>query len=153
MFLPDKVQGYREARRVLQPGGRFVFSVWDRISENEFAGVVTEALAMLFPQDPPQFLARTPHGYHDVALIREQVAMGGFRSIVVQTLDDRSRTAAPHDAAFAYCHGTPLRNEIVARDPSRLAEATRWSADALARRFGKGPIEGRIRAHVITAIR
>ena len=45
MFFPDKVQGYREARRVLKPGGRFLFNVWDQISENEFADVVTEALA------------------------------------------------------------------------------------------------------------
>jgi len=66
MFFPDKVRGYREARRVLKPGGHLFFNVWDRISENEFADVVTEAVAGLFPQDPPRFLARTPHGYHDV---------------------------------------------------------------------------------------
>src|SRR5262245_24498826 len=41
MFLPDKVQGYREARRVLKRGGHFLFNVWDRISENQFADVVT----------------------------------------------------------------------------------------------------------------
>src|SRR5450759_1348840 len=65
MFFPDKVQGYKEARRVLKPGGHFFFSVWDKISENDFADVVTQALAGLFPQDPPRFMARTPHGYHD----------------------------------------------------------------------------------------
>jgi ubiquinone/menaquinone biosynthesis C-methylase UbiE len=31
MFFPDKVQGYKEARRVLRPGGQFLFNVWDRI--------------------------------------------------------------------------------------------------------------------------
>jgi len=50
MFFPDKVQGYREALRVLNPGGHFFFNVWDRISENQFADVVTEALATLFPR-------------------------------------------------------------------------------------------------------
>ena len=34
--LPDKVKGYAEARRVLKPGGRFFFNVWDRIEENDF---------------------------------------------------------------------------------------------------------------------
>ena len=66
MFFPDKVQGYKEARRVLRSGGRFIFSVWDQISENEFADVVTEALAAIFPDDPPRFMARVPHGYHNV---------------------------------------------------------------------------------------
>jgi ubiquinone/menaquinone biosynthesis C-methylase UbiE len=67
MFFPDKVLGYKEARRVLKPGGRFFFNVWNRIAENEFADVVTETLATSFPNDPPRFMARTPHGYHDVA--------------------------------------------------------------------------------------
>ena len=58
MFFPDKVQGYREARRVLKPGGRYLFNVWDRISENEFADVVTQALAEVFPDDPPGFSTR-----------------------------------------------------------------------------------------------
>jgi ubiquinone/menaquinone biosynthesis C-methylase UbiE len=153
MFFPDKVQGYKETRRVLKPGGRFFFNVWDQISENEFAHVVTEALATLFPKDPPRFMARTPHGYHDVEKLREELTMAGFVSIAIETLDDTSRAPSPLDPAIAYCQGTPLRNEIEARDPSRLEAATQESAKALAQRFGSGPIKGRIRAHVITAIR
>ncbi len=151
MFFPDKVQGYREARRVLKPGGRFFFNAWDRISENEFADVVTEALAVLFPQDPPRFLARTPHGYHDLDKIRAELTTAGFNSISVDTLTDASRAPSPREPAIAYCQGTPLRNEIEARDPSRLEEATQQAVEALAQRFGSGPIEGRMRAHVITA--
>ena len=85
MFFPDKVQGYREARRVLKPGGHFFFNVWDRISENEFADVVTQALATLFPQDPPRFMARIPHGYHDVEAIRAELMAAGFGEISVET--------------------------------------------------------------------
>jgi ubiquinone/menaquinone biosynthesis C-methylase UbiE len=152
MFFPDKAQGYREARRVLKPGGRFLFNVWDRIAENEFADVVTEALAALFPHDPLRFMARIPHGYHDVDRIRAELAAAGFADIAVEAVDARSKAASPRDPAIAYCQGTPLRNEIEARDAARLEEATDAAAEALARRFGKGAIEGRIRALVISAV-
>jgi ubiquinone/menaquinone biosynthesis C-methylase UbiE len=153
MFFPDKVQGYKEARRVLKPGGRFLLNVWDRISENEFADVVTDALATLFPHDPPRFMARIPHGYHDVAKLREELAIAGFASISIETLDETSNAASPRDPAIAYCQGTPLRNEIEARGAPGLEAATQACAEALARRFGNGPVEGRIRAHVISATR
>jgi SAM-dependent methyltransferase len=153
MFFPNKVQGYTEVFSVLKPGGRFFFNVWDRISENAFADTVTDALAALFPHDPPRFMARTPHGYHDVGRIRGDLNAAGFTSISVDAVENRSKAASPREAAMAYCQGTPLRHEIEALDPSRLEEATTQAADALARRFGSGSIEGPIRAFVITAIR
>lgn len=151
MFFPDKVKGYGEARRVLKPHGRFMFNVWDRISNNEFADVITQELTALFPHDPPLFMARVPHGYYDLEKIREELSTAGFANISIETIDRVSKAASPKDAAIAYCQGTPLRNEIEARDASRLEEATQAAADALARRFGNAPIEGSIRAHVITA--
>ena len=153
MFFPDKVLGYRQARRVLKPGGRFFFNVWDRISENEFADVVTDALAAIFPQDPPRFMARTPHGYHEVTKLRDELTTAGFVRVTIETRGDMSRAASPRDPAVAYCQGTPLRNEIEARDPFGLEAATHACAQALALRFGSGPVEGCIRAHVITATR
>ena len=151
MFFPDKVQGYKEARRVLKPGGHFFFNVWDRIEENDFADVVTQALAAVFPQDPPRFMARTPHGYHDGKQIREELKAAGFSKISIDAVDARSKAASPRDPAIAYCQGTPLRSEIEARGAPGLEEATNKAADALARRFGTGAVDGRIRAFVISA--
>jgi ubiquinone/menaquinone biosynthesis C-methylase UbiE len=153
MFFPDKAAGYREARRTLRPGGRFIFNVWDRIEENEIPNVVTEAVAAMFPGDPPRFLARTPHGYHDTRAIEEHLRAAGFSGIEVETVERRSRAQSPRDPAIGFCQGTPLRNEIEARDASRLNEATDTAARAVQSRFGSGPIEGKIQAHVITATR
>ena len=52
--------------------------------------------------------------------------------------------------AIAFCQGTPLRNEIEARDASRLGEATDVAAEAVAQRFGKGAVDGKIQAHIVT---
>jgi SAM-dependent methyltransferase len=151
MFFPDKSAAFAEARRMLAPGGLFAFNVWDRIEENEFADTVTTALASMFPADPPRFLARTPHGYHDRGTIERDLKGGGFSGPVrFDTVAARSRATSPRMPALAYCQGTPLRNEIEARDAARLAEATDRAAEAVARRYGRGNVDGRIQAHVIT---
>jgi SAM-dependent methyltransferase len=154
MFFPDKPKAFAEARRVLRAGGVFLFSVWDRIEENEFADVVTNAVASMFPDDPPQFLRRTPHGYFDRHAIERDLSAGGFsRAAEITTFEARSRATSPDVPAIAYCQGTPLRNEIEARDAGRLADATAFAADAVARRFGSGTVDGKIQAHIVTVTR
>ena len=154
MFFPDKAQAFAEARRVLRPGGAFVFSVWDRIEDNELAQIVTAALASVFPEDPPRFLARTPHGYHDVATIERDLRQGGFSAPpLATTMAARSRAASPRIPAIAFCQGTPLRSEIEARDGSRLGEATDRAADAIAARFGTGQVDGKMQAHIVVVER
>lgn len=150
MFFPDKSKAFAEALRVLRPGGVFIFNVWDRIAENEFADTVTSALETVFPEDPPRFLARTPHGYHDPSVIERDLAQGGFaKAPRITTVAARSRASSAREPAVAYCQGTPLRNEIEARSAVRLAEATDVAASAIARRFGPNAVDGRIQAHVV----
>ena len=154
MFFPDKARAFAEARRVLRPGGVLVFNVWDRIEENEFADVVTSAVAEMFPADPPRFLARTPHGHHDLSVILRDLLAGGFTaSPQVSTVAARSRAQAARDPSIAYCQGTPLRNEIEERDATRLAEATDAGENAVRARFGAGPVDGKIQAHIVTVER
>jgi ubiquinone/menaquinone biosynthesis C-methylase UbiE len=151
MFFPDKAHAFGEARRVLRPGGLFAFNSWSAIGRNEFADAIQDALASLFPDDPPRFMARTPHGYHEAAVIEKDLADAGFTSAPrIETVAFTSRAASPRIAAAAYCEGTPWRNEIEARDGGGLGRALDAAEAELARRFGEGPIEGRIEALVVT---
>ena len=151
MFFPDRTAGYREAKRVLKPGGHFLFNVWDRIEENVFADDVTNALARIFPNDPPRFLARTPHGYHDTALIRRDLESAGFSRVTIETRAEQSRASSPRIPAVAYCQGTVLRNEIETREPGKLQAATDYAASAIADKHGGGAVAAKIQAHIITA--
>jgi ubiquinone/menaquinone biosynthesis C-methylase UbiE len=151
MFLPDRELAYREARRVLKPGGSFLFSVWDRIEENVFADDVTKALAEMFPNDPPRFLARTPHGHGNTAVIRSELEKAGFSNITIETRALQSRAPSPRLPAIAYCQGTPLRNEIEARDATKLEAATDYAASKIAQKHGRGEVAAKIQAHIIKA--
>ena len=151
MFFPDRIKGYAEAKRVLRPDGALVFNVWDRIEDNVFAHDATIALGKMFPDDPPRFMARTPHGYHDKTVIKADLEQAGFGHISIETLSAVSRAPTPDYVAIAYCQGTPLRSEIEARDAGKLQAATEAVAEAIRMRHGPGPVEAKIQALVITA--
>ncbi|RQP23063.1 class I SAM-dependent methyltransferase [Piscinibacter terrae] len=150
MFFPDRPHAYAEARRVLRPGGTFIFNAWDRIEENEFAHTVTKALATLFPTDPPMFMARTPHGYHDRVRIAADLAQAGFTTTaLIERVTARSRAASAEVPAMAYCQGTNLRGEIEARGGT-LTDATAACTRAIETLFGSGEVDGKIQANVVT---
>ncbi|MGD9671356.1 MAG: class I SAM-dependent methyltransferase [Hyphomicrobiaceae bacterium] len=151
MFFSDRLRGFLEANRILKAGGTFIFNVWDRIEDNLFANEVTVALAEVFPDDPPLFLARTPHAYHDERLIHDELHSAGFSSVSVEKKSEQSRAPSARHVAIAYCQGTPLRNEIEARTSGGLEAATEHAAAAIARIHGNGEVIAKIQGLVIQA--
>ena len=151
MFMPDKLSAFREARRVLRPEGRFVFTVWDRIETNPLMHVADQTVAALFPEDPPHFLARTPCGYSDQTRIVRDLRDAGFDSIEVDEVQREASVSSAQEPAMGFCQGTPLRGEIEARDPAGLGPATEAVAAALRQRYGEGPFTAPMQALVVTA--
>jgi hypothetical protein len=105
----------------------------------------------LFPDDPPSFLARVPFAYHDKARVEADLRAAGFDPVEAETVAKRSRGAA-REIAPGLCEGSPLRNEIEARAPDRLEEATKAALAALVRRHGD-PVDNVMSAHVFAARR
>ena len=140
--FPTRRKAFAEARRVLRPGGAFVFNAWDRIEDNEFADVVTSALATFFPADPPRFLARTPHGYHDRCRRSSATcAPAGSRSRRGST---PSRRAARADGAASGDRLLP-GNAVAQRDRGARCGASR-RGDRLRRRRGRRAASARARS-------
>jgi len=134
MFFPKNRERWPSST-VLRPGGVLIFNVWDRIEDNEFADTVTAGARLALSRGPaPISRAYTPR------LSRAGGHRAGSRR---RGLHGAPRDRHPHraqpgerprgDPAIAYCQGTPLRNEIEARDPSRLAKATDVATEAIGR--------------------
>ncbi len=143
MFFPDRARAYRQVRRVLRPGGAFLFNTWDRIEANAFADTVERALGELYPEAPPRFMSRTPHGYFDPRAVKDDLARAGFGdTATIRPLAARARADSARSVAEAYCQATPLRADLEARGPDELVRATDAAEAALVRRFAGGPGAG-----------
>ena len=151
MFFPDRIGAYKEARRVLAPGGAFLFNVWDSLDENPVSKAVAETVAGLFPDDPPSFLSRTPFGYHDKARIEADLRAAGFTGIETETVRLRSAVPSARDAAFGLTHGSPLRAEIEAHGEGALERATDAVVATLSRLGHGAGAEEPMSAHVVVA--
>ncbi len=147
MFFPDRVRGFREALRVLAPGGRYIVAMWAPVEFSPVSQTVERAVAAVFPDDPPGFISRTPHGHGDPAVTQRELREAGFTEIRVEDVACTGRVRSALDPAIGFCQGSPLRGEILARDASRLDEVTQ----AVAARFGNGPFDAPLRAFVFTA--
>ena len=151
MFFPDKPAAHAEARRVLEPGGSLVLATWAPIDGHEFEMAVVAGLDRAFPDDPPRFLQSVPHGYADLDVAVADVRAGGLEPISAETVTVEGHAESAVGLATGYCTGTPLRPQIEARGD--LAVAIDAVAGELERRFGSGPLTGRMTAHVIEALR
>ncbi len=82
--------------------------------------------------------------------IEQDLRLGGFLTEAkFETVASRSHAASGRIPAIAYCQGTPLRNEIEAVGPNALSGATDVCTAAMTEKFGPGPINGKIQAHIV----
>lgn len=154
MFYPDRAKGYREAVRVLRPGGTMIAAVWGSLEANPVSNALHQAMAEAFPDDPPRFLGRTPFAYFDAGTIIDETEEAGFDTVAVEELTFPHPPVDPALAAEGMCLGSPLRAEIEERGPGALDKALAAARTAVARFAGKdGRIDAEMTALIITASR
>jgi SAM-dependent methyltransferase len=153
MFFPDRAAAFREVHRVLKPGGRFLFSVWESAAENPIIVATQAGLSRRYPDHGSWFLERTPCGYRDPDVIRSDLACGGFADCRIETVRLKGKVASAAALAIGFCQGSPLRTELEALDPNGLEAATDAAAQAIAERFGQNAFDADLCALVIEAVK
>lgn len=149
MFFPDRPAAFAEAARVLQPGGTYVFTTWDRIEHSELAAQIEAAIARVLPERPPDFMSRVPHGYADPDQVRRDVAGSGLEITGLERVVLRGHAESVAAMTRGFCLGSPLRFQLTELgDPADIAER---AAAELTARYGAGPVDGSMAAFVVTA--
>ena len=152
MFFPDKASGVREAFRVLKPGGRYLFNVWDAIAHNPVQRIAHETVATFFPADPPTFY-KVPFSLHDPEPVRALLGQAGFGEIAWTRLEKTGTSPSAADAATGLIEGNPILGSIMERRPEALAEIKQAVAAAIAAELGDHPVTSPLRAIVFSARR
>jgi SAM-dependent methyltransferase len=149
--MADRVRAFREARRVIKRGGRFVFSALAGLRHNPVSACVQSALEELFPDDAPRYVARGLHGYSDTTMIDDDLTEGGFTDAIYTVVELPFAAASAHEVATGWCLGTGLRAELAARGFGDGEPVVRVVTRALEQRFGCGAIDSTMRAHIVSA--
>jgi SAM-dependent methyltransferase len=150
MFFPDKAKSSSEVLRVLAPGGRYVFSVWDSHRYNPFGRIAYEVPGRFFPADPPQFYS-VPFSCHRIDPIKELLIEAGFTGInaAVVSLDQEIPEVARFARAVVY--GNPIVDQVRTRgavEPELVVDAL---LQEYRREFGDDPGRMPLQAIVFSA--
>ena len=139
MFVPDRVQAYSEAHRVLKSGGTLLVSSWDGLEFNPIPQIAEKLLHEYFPNDTPQFYT-IPFAYNDKSVMRSELMQAGFSDITIERVNLEGTNRSVEAAAIGLLEGNPVNGEILARDPNALSVLKQRLGHDIAARFGQGEI-------------
>lgn len=106
MFAPDRAALFNEIRRVLQPGGLFIFNVWDRVENNPCIRVYAEVIESMFPGDEDvQF--RLPYEMYSEDLLRHLLGGARFESRKIEKVRIAVEGVTARDIATGQVRGSP----------------------------------------------
>ncbi len=149
MFFPDIIASFREAARVIRPGGHYVFSTWGQQSDNPFSQVAHNSVAEFFPDNPPGFY-NVPFFYHDADVVCADLTKAGLANVNVAEVRHQRQITDMAGFARGLVYGNPIVDEIRQRggvDPDAVVKRV---TEGLIERFGPEPATMPLKITVFT---
>ncbi len=108
MFFPDKQKAFKEAFRVLQHGGIYLFNTWDDMEFNPRTSIIRKIMEEMFATEAPEFLKKGPYSFFDKEEIKKLMEAAGFKNIEIETVKKTSAYDDEDEFIKGFIDGSPL---------------------------------------------
>ncbi|MBC9932175.1 class I SAM-dependent methyltransferase [Chitinophaga qingshengii] len=151
MFF-DRPKAFREVCRVLQPGGHFIFSTWDKPVHNPLLQLVLDAVEQHLSPETTAFY-RLLFAYNDLNIIESETEQAGFSGLRIEKVKREGYSPTAHHIAKGLIYGGPMITTINEINPA-LAEPIVASIEKnIAGVYGEKELHFPLQALVVTAVK
>lgn len=152
MFVPDKVQAFTEAYRVLRNDGRLMFTSWDKLELNGTSLIQRNVVSKYLGDDlVPTYKAA--FAMNNDEEIKSQLQQAGFGNITIERVDKTAISPSATDVAAGLAQAGSMYNEIIRRNPDWVPLIRSELEKEIAARFGAAPMKSPMRALLTIAVK
>jgi ubiquinone/menaquinone biosynthesis C-methylase UbiE len=151
MFFPDKAKAMAEAYRVLQPGGKYIFNVWDALEFNPRSAIIKTVMEELMGDEAPDFLKKGPYSWFDKDEITNLLKLTGFKEINLDVVYKTAYYETPGDLINGFVKGSPLSAYLAEQTDELREKIVNGLMDRVRGEFGDSKLESPMQAIVCTA--